>query len=101
MGLFEGTRARRPGTLTTGKGFDQATVAAVWAKARVVRGLDPAETRLDACGNLITRDQFGKLTATGWEIDHIKPVAKGGRDDLSNLQPWLWEANRKKGDQFP
>ena len=38
---------------------------------------------------------------TGWEIDHIKPVARGGSDDLSNLQPLYWETNRNKGDQYP
>jgi hypothetical protein len=30
-------------------------------------------------------------------IDHIIPIARGGTNDLSNLQPMCWECNKKKG----
>ena len=36
----------------------------------------------------------------GWEVDHIKPVAKGGRNAKDNLQALQWKANRQKGDQW-
>jgi len=35
------------------------------------------------------------------EIDHIKPVAKGGGDELENLQPLYWKTNRAKSDSWP
>ncbi len=47
------------------------------------------------------RSKHGQIVQYGWEIDHIKPVALGGSDDLSNLQPLQWENNRTKGDEYP
>jgi len=34
----------------------------------------------------------------GWEIDHRKSVAKGGGDEIQNLQPLLCVNNLTKGD---
>lgn len=58
---------------------------------------------MDCCGALMRRDLYGVTTrkGLGWEIDHIKPVAHGGADDLGNLQPLQWENNRGKSDNFP
>ncbi len=88
--------ARETGTDRSGGGFGGDVKLAVWKKGKP--GSDPARTRYDICGFTIKWDQYGETTKTGWEIDHIMPVALGGTDDIYNLQPLQWENNRKKGD---
>lgn len=91
--------ARKPNTTTSGRPFDDATIAAVWRKAKE----DPGYTiyKKDVCGATINIYDYGKTDTFGWEIDHIKPVSKGGNDDLENLQALHWENNRHKGDDHP
>ncbi|NJR43554.1 MAG: HNH endonuclease [Akkermansiaceae bacterium] len=82
--------------------FDLTTRRAVWAKGQVVSGYDPAAVRKDTCGKLIKWEKYGDTNSEqGWETDHIKPKAKEGGDELSNLQPLQWRNNRTKGDNYP
>ena len=90
---------RKPNTNRTGKNFTKAEEKAVWEKAQATN--DP-NIKLDICGNQIEFDKYGNTNSDyGWEIDHIKPVAKNGTDELNNLQPLYWKTNRIKGDSWP
>jgi len=93
------TTVRKAGTSVTGEPFDEETVELVWRKAQEDIGYHMF--RKDCCGATILRTAHGKTCSVGWEIDHIVPVSRGGKDDLDNLQPLHWENNRQKGDEFP
>jgi hypothetical protein len=92
---------RRSGTGQSGGTFSAEAVSLVWERGQVVPGYDSRLYRKDACGAWITRSEYGTSGTYGWEIDHIKPVAHGGGDQLANLQPLQWENNRHKGDTWP
>jgi len=72
----------------------------VWDKAKPVRGKDPDKYRQDPYGNVLHYDSYGKDSGMGWEIDHIKPAARGGSDATRNLQALKTSVNRDKGDSL-
>ena len=85
-----------------GKSFTDDIVEKVWKNAITMDNIkiNPDYMRRDKCGDSIIKNDYGKTEKFGWEIDHIKPVSKGGTDNLSNLQPLYWENNRSKGDKL-
>jgi 5-methylcytosine-specific restriction endonuclease McrA len=91
--------AREPNSDAKGHPFDHYVIDQVWQRANAGAGF--YMFRRDACGTEIAKHEFGKTTPLGWEIDHIRPVAAGGTDELDNLQPLQWENNRRKGDIWP
>jgi len=72
----------------------------VWEKAQEIRGKNPEVWRRDTEGNKIRKPSYGTEGEFGWEIDHKKPIEKGGTDNPRNLQPLHWEENRKKSDKY-
>jgi len=94
---------RNHNTNQNGYGWTIAQKIAVWNKGNIVQGVDASKIRKDNCGAWIHFDKHGDTTENGygWEIDHKFPVAKGGEDNIENLQPLQWQNNRRKGDDYP
>lgn len=71
-----------------------------WGNAKIIRGKNSDTHRQDPYGNTIYKDSYGKSSDMGWEVDHIKPVKKGGSDATRNLQALNTSVNRSKGDSL-
>ncbi len=84
--------------------YSESDKMAVWNKATSIPNMDSAMWRQDPTGAWICWDNFGDTSSDfgfGWEVDHKKPQAKGGSDNLANLEALQWRNNRTKGDDYP
>lgn len=87
------------GTDARGERFSPLMLFQIFLKASPISA-DFWNMRRDRFGSLITWDAYGDTNSPfGWEVDHILPVSKGGKDQLYNLDPLYWLNNRKKGDR--
>ena len=94
--------SRKPSTKRSGKDFTEEEEKEVWEKAQMIDGKSPDTKRRDACGAIIKYEDYGnRQSEHGWEVDHIKPVEKGGGDEMENLQPLHWRNNVSKSDNYP
>jgi len=92
---------RRRGTNEKGHRFDQERVQEVWEHGKKIPGKDPDLFRRDEAGNVIYGPSYGKDSDMGWEVDHKKPIDKGGTDNLRNLQPLQSDENKEKSNKYP
>lgn len=90
---------RNHNTNKKGGVWTDAEKISVWNKGTPIEGFDNAIWRRDKCGRAMKFAEHGNRNSEyGWEIDHIIPVARGGDDNIDNLQPLYWENNAKKSD---
>jgi hypothetical protein len=93
--------ARQHNTNRNGGSWSEQEKRAVWQKGSVIEGYDSSLWRRDICGHAMKYTEHGNRASDyGWEIDHIKAVANGGDDSISNLQPLYWGNNSSKGDKL-
>lgn len=87
---------------TSQKTFSENEIQKVWNKATIIDSEDESMYRQDYAGAWIKRDENGNTDSTlGWEIDHRRPVANNGSDNLTNLDALQLDNNRTKCDDYP
>lgn len=83
------------------EGDPPGDLVAVWCGGKPIPARDPDTWRSDAAGRTMEFVRYGTKDVHGWEIDHVRPLTKGGTHAPSNLQPLHWRTNREKSDTWP
>lgn len=85
-------------------------IDSAWDRAQEVEGRDKGIWRMDPCGALIKRDEYGsRRSEYGWEIDHVVSKAyllsAGASEEEididENLRAMHWANNDSKGINYP
>lgn len=76
-------------------------IEGAWEKGIIDPYNDPNIFRKDYAGAWIQKDQHGKHSVYGWEVDHRNPLSNGGTYNPKNLEPLHWQNNKTKGDDYP
>ena len=75
-------RKRGFSTNLQGIEFSEKDKEKVWGKGEIIRGKNPDLYRRDVTGKELYWPSYGKDSSKGWQIDHKKPISKGGTDNI-------------------
>ena len=85
--------------IPTSRSYTQQELLLVWSKGVVVPGVNPALRRKDSCGAWMDWLAYGDRNSnTGWEVDHVYLLSKGGAHHITNVRPLHWQNNARKYD---
>ena len=85
-------------------------ITSAWERALEINGRDKDVWRLDPCGALIKKDEYGNRRSDyGWEIDHVVSKAyllnAGASEEEididENLRAMHWANNESKDINYP
>ena len=62
---------------------------------------DESGGKCSYCHIRLVFEDYGKGWGLEWEVDHGKPVSRGGTDDINNLHASCRACNREKSDKTP